>query len=116
MIPLIAAVALALPVAAASKAGGLSPAQLNDHGWTCFDVPELGVHCAAPGQEFPPTGPTTQLLYFFNTTDETSTVPDFTGTETLLRNDFYHGQPCPTATSGEYNFLAGLGYWACHRR
>lgn len=120
MIPLVAAGALLLPLAAAGASGGLSPKQLNDHGWTCFDVPGLGVHCSAPGQEFPPTGPTAQLLYFFNTTDPTSDVPDFTGTETLLRDDFYHGQPCPTAASGEYNFLGDLGggaaYWACHRR
>ncbi len=116
MILLVAAAALAVPMAATSKSGGLSPKQLSDHGWTCFNVPGLGVHCVAPGQEFPPTGPTAQILYFFNTTDTTSDVPDFTGTETLLRNDKYHGQPCPTAASGEYNFLAGLGYWACHRR
>ena len=114
------AVATAIVIGAAGASGGLSPKQLNDHGWTCFNVPGLGVHCSAPGQEWPPTGPTAQLLYFFNTTDPTSAVPDFTGTETLLREDFYHGQPCPTAGSGEYNFLGDLGggasYWACHRR
>ncbi len=116
MIPLVAVAALLLPMAAVGAAGGLSPKQLNDQGWHCFDHPTLGVHCAAPGQEWPPTGPTTQLLYFFNTHDVTSDVPDFTGTETLLRDDLYHGQPCPTAASGEYNHLAALGYWACHRR
>jgi hypothetical protein len=120
MIPLVVASALLLPITAAGakKSGGLSPEQLNEHGWTCFNVPGLGVHCSAPGQEWPPTGPTAQLLYFFNTTDPTSDVPDFTGTESLLRDDFYHGQPCPTTASGEYNFLGNLGldYWGCHRR
>jgi hypothetical protein len=120
MIPLVAAGVLLLPIAAVGASGGLSPKQLNEHGWTCFNVPGLGVHCSAPGQEWPPTGPTAQLLYFFNTTDPTSAVPDFTGTETLLRDDFYHGQPCPTTGSGEYNFLGdlggGAGYWGCHRR
>jgi hypothetical protein len=118
IVPLVAA-ALLVPLTAAGGKGGLSPQQLNDQGWTCFDVPGLGVHCAAPGQEWPPTGPTAQLLYFFNTTDPTSSVPDFSGTETLLRADKYHGQPCPTAASGEYNFLgslAGTAYWACHRQ
>jgi hypothetical protein len=89
-------------------------------GWTCFNVPGLGVHRAAPGQEFPPTGPTAQLLYFFNTIDPQSDEPDFSGTETLLRDDIYNGQPCPTEPSGEYLFLGDLGggaaYWACHRR
>ena len=119
MIPLVAVAALLLPMGAVGAAGGLSPKQLNDHGWTCFNVPSLGVHCAAPGREWPPTGPTAQLLYFFELGADTATWDQagfFSGTETLLRNDKYHGQPCPTAASGEYNYLAGLGYWACHRR
>lgn len=82
LVALTAALALSLAVVSQSSAkqGGLSPGQLNDHGWTCFNVPGLGVHCAPPGQEFPPTQPHVQLLYFFNTTDVTSDVPDFTGT------------------------------------
>jgi hypothetical protein len=111
--------ALLLPLTAAAQRRGLSAKQLNDHGWTCFNVPGLGVHCAEPGQEFPPTQPVVQLLYFFNTTDPTSDVPDFTGTETLLRADKYHGQPCPTEASGEYFFIGDLGggveYYGCHR-
>ena len=114
------AIALLLPLTAtAQRRGGLSPKQLNDQGWLCFNVPGLGVHCVPPGQEWPPTSPTVQLLYFFNTTDPESDVPDFTGTETLLREDFYRGQPCPTEASGQYVFLGDLGggvnYYACHR-
>lgn len=107
----------AVPLVASGGQGGLSPAQLSSQGWHCFDHPTLGVHCAAPGQEWPPSGPTSQLLYFFNTHDVESTVPDFTGTETLLHDDLYHGQPCPTQPGG-YVSLAGLGldYWACHRQ
>jgi hypothetical protein len=122
LVALTAALALSLAVVSQSgaKRGGLSPAQLNDHGWTCFNVPGLGVHCAPPGQTFPPTQSHVQLLYFFNTTDVTSDVPDFTGTESLIRDDFFHGQPCPTEPSGEYGFLGDLGggaeYWGCHRR
>src|SRR5215216_1656398 len=95
-IPLVLAVALALSLATVSqsgaKSGGLSASQLNEHGWTCFFVPGLGVHCAPPGQEWPPTQRHVQLLYFFNTEEETSDVPDFTGTESLVRDDFFHGQ------------------------
>ena len=123
MVMLLVAVGalLAMPMSA-SAAGGLSPQQLNDRGWTCFNVPTLGVHCAPPGQAFPPTKPTAQLLYFFNTTDPTSSTPDFSGTETLMRDDIYRGQPCPTdpAADGGYHFLGDLGagveYWACHRQ
>lgn len=113
--PVVAAIAIA--GTAFGEGGGLSPAQLNSSGWHCFDHPTLGVHCAPPGQEWPPSGPTTQLLYFFNTHDVTSTTPDYTGTETLLRGDRYHGQPCPTQPGG-YVYLGGLGldYWACHRQ
>ena len=125
LIPLVVMLALALPVAAASAGGGLSPRQLNEHGWTCFNVdvppfPPLGVHCVAPGQAWPPTGPTVQLLYFFNTTDPNSAVPDFTGTETLIRADIFNGQPCPPEPSGQYTYLPTIGlpldYYGCHRR
>jgi hypothetical protein len=119
---LVVAVALVLSLATVSQSGasgGLSPGQLNAHGWTCFNVPGLGVHCSAPGKPFPPTGPHAQLLYFFNTEDPSSRVPDFTGTESLVRNDHFHGQPCPTEPDGEYHLLGDLGsgaeYWGCHR-
>ncbi|HET9322797.1 MAG TPA: hypothetical protein VFO03_02890 [Gaiellaceae bacterium] len=86
-------------------------------------VGTLGVHCAPPGQPFPPTGqPHIQLLYFFNTTDPNSAVPDFTGTETLIRADLYRGEPCPTepGPNGGYTYLPDIGlplnYYACHRQ
>jgi len=112
------AAALALPVAAGGSSGGLSPKQLGDAGWTCFNVPGLGVHCAPPGQAWPPTEPVVQLLYFFNTTDPSSSVPDFTGTETLIRADIFNGQPCPTQPGESYTDLSSLGlnYWGCHHR
>jgi len=120
VLSLVAAAALALPMAASaqsSSAGGLSPKQLGDAGWTCFFVPGLGVHCAPPGK-WPPTDPEVQLLYFFNLSDPTSDVAgQLTGTETLIRDDIFNGQPCPTEPSGQYTSLAGLGldYHACHR-
>lgn len=128
LIPLLIAAALVLPAAASSTPGGLSPKQLSDSGWTCFDVytpvvGQLGVHCVPPGQAFPPTGqPHVQLLYFFHTTDPASTVPDFTGTETLIRADLYQGEPCPTepGPGGGYTYLPDisipLDYYACHRQ
>lgn len=127
-IALLAVAALALPTTASSTSGGLSAKQLSDAGWTCFNVVSpvvgtLGVHCAPPGQPFPPTGqPHIQLLYFFNTIDPNSNAPDFTGTETLIRADLYHGEPCPTepGPNGGYTYLPDIGlplnYYACHRQ
>lgn len=119
VLSLVAAVSLALPLAAKADTagGGLTPKQLGDAGWTCFFVPGLGVHCAPPGK-WPPTGEEVQLLYFFNLTDPNSNVAgELTGTESLIRDDVFNGQPCPTEPSGEYASLAGLGldYHACHR-
>ena len=118
MISLAAAAALALPVAASAQGGGgLTPSQLTDSGWTCFFVPELGVHCAPPNK-WNSGDRSIQLLYFFDLTDPTSSVSgQLTGTETLLRSDTYHGQPCPTEGLETYTNLAGLGldYFACHR-
>jgi len=123
-ISLVVGAVLALSFATVSQSGaskaGLSPNQLNEHGWTCFNVPGLGVHCSPPGQHWPPTQIHVQLLYFFNTTDPSSDAPDFTGTESLVRDDHFHGQPCPTEPDGEYHLLGDLGggaeYWGCHRR
>ena len=115
-IPLIAALALALATAAAGQTGGLSPKQLSDHGWICVNA--TGVHCAPPGTSLPPTAPTLQLLYF-DTTDPSSDDANLLGTETLLRSDLFHGQPCPTEPSGEYHVVGDLGggvtYYGCHR-
>jgi hypothetical protein len=128
MVSLLAGAALVLPATAASASGGLSPKQLSDAGWTCFNVVSpvvgtLGVHCAPPGQSLPPTGqPYIQLLYFFHTTDPSSDEPDFSGTESLIRADLYRGQPCPTepGPGGGYTYLPDIGlqldYYACHRQ
>jgi hypothetical protein len=118
-IAVVASALFALPMATSAQAGGLSPAQLADAGWTCFNVPNLGVHCAPPGK-WPPTDPNVHLSYFFNTTDPQSEDPGFTGTESLMRDDLFNGQPCPTEPSGLWTFLGSLGlggpdYWACHR-
>jgi hypothetical protein len=109
----IAAVTLATALATGTAAAAApTPASLSAAGWTCFNVPGLGVHCLAPGDSF--AGPTVQLLYFFGTTDPTDAEAAFTGTETLIRADLYRGQPCPTEGGGPYTFLADLGYYACH--
>jgi hypothetical protein len=109
--------------ATSSAAQGVSPAQLKASGWTCFDVPGLGVHCAAPGKGFPPTGAVVQLLYF-DTTDPDSTDAAFLGTETLIRADIFlraPNRPCPRGEEGPNWFPIDFGapfgvYYACHHR
>jgi hypothetical protein len=104
------ALVLALLVAAPSSSNAVSPAQLTAAGWTCFPVPELGIHCSSPGQGWPPTGPSAQLLYFSDSTGA------FLGTETLIRADVFNGQPCPGQGGEWIDLVADLGYYGCHRR
>ena len=54
ILALTAALALSLAVVSQSvaKQGGLSPGQLNDHGWTCFNVP-IGRPLRAAGAGVP---------------------------------------------------------------
>jgi hypothetical protein len=106
----IAAVA-ALAIAVPGSANGLTAGQLEAAGWTCFPVSGLGIHCAAPGQAWPPTAPVVQLLYF----DDEGVV--FKGTETLVRDDVFQrrgNNVCPTEAGGWF-FVPPLGYWGCHR-
>jgi hypothetical protein len=114
------ALSLAMVSQSSAKQGhhGLTSSQLANHGWTCLDVGPLGVHCAPPGKEFPPTATTTgpiQLLYFNVAGDQ------FQGTETMIRKTAYHGQPCPTdplEPGDEWVDLGFLGlpdWLGCHR-
>ena len=98
VIPLVLGAAVVLSSAAAVAAKGPQPGNLSDHGWTCFPVPELGVHCTPPGKTWaPPVQQATPLLYWFTTFDTTDTDADFTGTELLMPQwQWDHGQPpCP---------------------
>ncbi len=99
-----------------AAAGGLSPAQLADHGWTCFNVPVLGVHCGPPGDGS--SSATLNFLYF-DTSDPGDESPTLLGTELLIRADLYSGQPCPQEGGGPYTGLDLFGgpevdYYACH--
>ncbi len=112
-ISLVLAMMLVASFASQAMARGISPARLAAAGWTCFDVPGLGVHCMAPGDSW--GSPTVQLLYF-DTTSPTDADADFLGTESLIRADLYNGQPCPTQGLDDYFLIPPLGYYACHRQ
>lgn len=112
----VGAVFVALSANSAS-AHGVSPAQLGRAGWTCFNVPDLGVHCIPPGGM---QSSASVSLRVFDTDDAGSADAPFLGTEILIRADLYAGQPCAQDGGGEYHFLpsaeSGLpvDYYACH--
>lgn len=106
---------LALTVVAFAK--GNTPAQLTQAGWTCMNVPGLGVHCIGPGAF---KSLSTVPVKVFDTADPGASDAPFLGTELLINDDIFNGQPCPQSEHGEYDFLpaAATGfpadYWACH--
>lgn len=101
--------ALAGPVAA----GGVNPAQLQKAGWTCFNVPGLGVHCTPPGG----SGNATAVLYFGGTSDPGATDAAFSGTELLLAPDVYNTRNTPPCPQEGLDAWTNLGFaFACHRR
>lgn len=113
VLALIAAAALSVSAVGAVAAAGPQPGDLSDHGWTCFPVPGLGVHCSPPGRDFEaPVQQPTPLLYWFSTLDPTATNAQFSGTELLLPHGRYHGQPCPQEGLADW---ANIGIArACH--
>lgn len=110
------AVSLALAGSAVVGAQGNNPAHRNDTGWSCFNVPGLGVHCQSPGAE---ASSATLPLLVYATDDPDSATAPFHATELLLRADLYHGQPCPSDGLDEYDPIdfdmdGNPDYYACH--
>ena len=98
--------------AAAASSGGHTAQQLIDAGWECVTPPGDNVHCTKVIEELG-TAPRLTFRVFGVGTGE------FLGTEMLVREDVFKGEPCPTdPPSGEYTDLRpilGLPYFACHR-
>jgi len=89
---------------------GNTPAQLTRAGWNCQDVPGHGVHCTRPSHEF---GSSVSIpVKVYDTSDPGDDDAPFLGTESLIRADRYHGQPCLPG-HGSYSLLP-FGYYACH--
>lgn len=101
------------PDTAQRNGQGNTPAQLTRAGWACMDVPGHGVHCLDP--HWTQFGVHIQVKVF-DTTDLTSTDATFLGTESLIWNEQYAGQPCLPG-HGEYFLIPdgpAAGYYACH--
>ena len=86
-------------------AAGHNASQLERAGWTCgIAGPHGWLHCSKDKGGNPST---IEVKVFNGAGDE------FLGTELLIRDDLYNGQPCPQEGGGEY-FLLPFGYRACH--
>lgn len=111
-IPLLVALIAGLALATGTSAGARGPAhtQLADRGWACITAgPHGWVHCFPPG-----SGASDRSIpvLVFDTTDTTVDGP-LLGTELLIHDDVFAGQPCPQ-DGGVYEPVAGTPYWACH--
>lgn len=85
---------------------GHSADQLVNAGWFCFNAgPSNWTHCFAPGGGSPQT---VQVKVFGETGSP------FLGTELLILQDIYGGQPCPQDELATYEPVAGTPYMACH--
>lgn len=115
---LIVTVILLIAAVASAGAHGNTAPDLADAGWTCFNVPGLGVHCIPPGTDAASAPPSISVKVF-DTDDITDHDGEFLGTEILIRADIYergnHNAPCPQEHLEEYFFLGeDMPYYACH--
>ena len=105
-----------------SRAGGVTPDQLRNAGWTCVQplADPTRLICAPPGLGLPPLpgtpgfadrGPSYELTVFAFATGE------FIGKQHLLRPDIYlNGMPpCPQQPGGEYIYVPRNDTWSCFR-
>jgi hypothetical protein len=98
-----------------SAAAALTPANLTERGWTCFQPPVQPVRtiCSHPNQGLPVVGnpppadrPATYNLWRFDENGQ------FVGPVFLIRTDLYNGQVCES--SGEsYVYVPIIGYYEC---
>ena len=101
--------ALAMP----ARADGVTPTQLGEAGWVCFQPPILParISCLNPGLGRPPVppDPNGRPSYMFLAFQLDGT---FIGTGHLIRADLYQGQACgPSGTP--YVLRALIGYYEC---
>jgi hypothetical protein len=103
----------ALIVVAAGGAEGVTPAQLQAQGWTCFVPPNLPdtIVCGNPAHGLPPVppDPNGRLSYSFLLF---SLDGGFRANVHVIRGDLYRVQSCPQ-TGGEYALNYLNGYYRC---
>ncbi len=92
---------------AAARDGNVSQQQLERAGWDCSTVVAGEPHCVSPsatfGDRLAAEDPSIPVMVF-------GADGSFLGTEILIREDLYAGQPCPQDVVLELPF----GYVGCH--
>jgi hypothetical protein len=85
---------------------GLTSDQLVSAGYDCFPAgPNDWIHCLL-GRKF---GKQVIPVKVFSVDGS-----EFLGTEQLLREDIYAGQPCPQDGLAQWDSQGVPGYYACH--
>lgn len=120
---IISAVALLVAMISTPAAGsGPDPDRLAQAGWFCFGHEDPAIHCLPNGGDGVFSGEAASSLIM---TWGTATG-EFWGTELLIHEDLYNGQPCPQDSldqlgdgePGAYIHLSDLGlplpYFVCH--
>lgn len=99
--------------AVAAMAHGQTADTLTKAGWTCVNTgPRNWTHCFKPGFTLDAAS---QIVKVFSVDGHT-----YLGTELLLRDDLYQGQPCPQEGADHYHLLPAsqtpftVDYQACH--
>ena len=95
------------------SAARLTPADVTNRGWSCFQPLPDRIVCSHPNQGFPTVGfpppddrPASFTFAVFDAGGR------FVGTEVLLRTDIYNGQRCES-TDKAYDFVTVIGYYEC---
>ncbi len=87
-------------------AGGHKANQMDNAGFDCFNAgPSNWIHCLHLRKFGSPVVP----VKVFSEDGE-----HYLGTELLLREDIYSGQPCPQDDLNLWDHDAVPGYYACH--
>jgi hypothetical protein len=103
---LMAAMVVVSLFSSGANAGGLTSDQLVAAGYDCFPAgPNDWTHCLL-GRKF---GQRAIPVKVFSVDGS-----EFLGTEQLLRDDIYAGQPCPQDGLGQWDSQGVPGYFACH--
>lgn len=111
-IALLIAAAVASVAATTGSSGGHTADQLINAGWECLTPPNDNVHCT---QSLSALGASQQRVTFSVFDVATG---EFLGTEMLVHEDSFKGEPCPTDPPGQFTYLQpilGIPYYACHR-
>lgn len=91
-----------------ARADPLTADQLEDAGFTCFPSgPTEWIHCMDLDKLL--AGKKSVPVKVFSVDGQ-----EFLGTELLLHEDVYAGQPCPTDELNLWEVVDGTPYLACH--